>query len=115
MRAKYWNPGDRRRDPEEISDLIGGVLEQVSVDADVRHGDIIDRWDRFAPGDWRNAKPVGVREGRLLVVVPDGATASLLRYQIGPLLSAIEDHIGAGIVRDVKLSVESPRTGRNPM
>ena len=28
MRAKYWNPGGRRRDPEEISDLIGGVLEQ---------------------------------------------------------------------------------------
>ena len=105
MRAKYLKdePGSN---PEEISDLIGAVLETVSVGADVRHSQIVDEWERLAPGDWADATPVGVKEGVLLVRVSDGARASLLKYQTEPLVDAIERRIGAGVVTGVRIAVE---------
>ena len=105
MRAKYLNT-DPIREPEEISELIGTVLESAIVDADLRHGQLTSDWADFVPADWRNAVPIGVREGTLLVAVPDGATASLLRYQIPPLLTAIQDRYDAGLVTGVRISVD---------
>lgn len=105
MRAKYLKT-NTGRDPEEISDLIGTVLENTEIDVDLRHGQLTTEWGDFVPRDWCNAVPIGVREGTLLVAVPDGATASLLRYQIPPLITAIEDRYGAGLVTGVRLSVD---------
>jgi predicted nucleic acid-binding Zn ribbon protein len=104
-RAKYLSY-DKRREPEEISGVIGAVLENVSIDADIRHGRLISEWSEYVPSDWQFAVPVGVREGSLLVAVPDGATASLLKYQIPPLLMAIQDRYGAGLVTGVRISVD---------
>ena len=106
MRAKYLSNDDSRREPEEISDLIGSIIESASLDVDIRHGDLVGEWLEFAPPDWRLGTPVGVRDGVLLVVVPDGTTASLLRYQTGPLLEAIEARFGADLVAAVRVRVE---------
>jgi predicted nucleic acid-binding Zn ribbon protein len=108
-RAKYLRDDDRRQ-PEEISSLLGAVVEHVKASVDIRHGELIDEWLAVVPDDWTFGTPVGVREGRLLVTVPDGATASLLRYQIGPLLAVIEERYGAGVVTDVRLRVERTRS-----
>ena len=104
MPAKYLRHDDRRQ-PEEISSVLGSIIEHTSVEVDVRHGDLVGEWTDFAPGDWHLGTPVGVRDRTLLVTVPDGATASLLRYQTGTLVTAIGDRYGAGLVTGVRLRV----------
>lgn len=108
MRAKYLGEDDGRH-PEEISAVIGAIIEQSHVDVDIRHGDLIADWARVAPGDWALATPVGVREGVLLATVPDGALASILRYQHRELLDAVAASFGADLVTGIRIRVERPR------
>lgn len=105
MRAKYLQ-GTPRSQPEEISNVIGSIIENTAVDVDMRHGALVDEWASFAPGDWLLGTPVGVREKTLLVVVPDGATASLLRYQTRPLMDAISQRYGGSVIASVRMSVD---------
>ena len=108
MRAKYVSYG-KRREPEEISKFIGSVIENATVDVDVRQGELVGEWSTFVPSDWTLGTPVGVRDGTLLVTVPDGATASRLRYQEKALLTAIGERFGTDVCRRVRLKVV-PRT-----
>ncbi len=108
MRAKYLGDGDRH-EPEEISSLIGSIIERTHVDVDIRHGDLVADWAAYAPGDWSLGTPVGVRDRTLLVTVPDGAVASLLQFQHRELLEAIERSHGAGLVTAVRVRVERRR------
>jgi hypothetical protein len=114
QRAKYLRY-DERRDPEEISSLIGALVEGATVSVDIRHGELIDEWLDVVPDDWTCATPIGVKDGTLLVTVPDGATASLLRFQVEALLDVVEARFGGGVITDVRLRVErsqKPDTSR---
>jgi Dna[CI] antecedent, DciA len=104
MRAKYLNTNPQR-EPQEISDVLGAVIEGATVGIDVRHAEIVARWGAFAPGDWSSATPIGVRDQVLLVEVSDGSVASLLRYQTTQLLSAISEDCGEGLVRSVRIRI----------
>jgi len=104
MRAKYLNPNPRK-EPQEISDVLGKVIEGATVGIDVRHGDLVASWAEFAPGDWSRGTPIGVRDEVLLVEVPDGSVASLLRYQSTQLLTAISEEFGEGLVRSVRVRI----------
>ena len=104
MRAKYLESGERRlvaNEPEEISDLHrkqssrGGERRCWTFATAIS---IAREWAEFvsrrlaACGPCPSASATGV----LLVVVPDGATASLLRYQIpDPCWTAIEERFGS--------------------
>lgn len=104
-RAKYLGYGNRRQ-PEEISEVLGAVIERVSVNIDVRQGDLIARWAEVAPGDWvRVATPIGIRDLTLLVEVADGTGGSLLKYQIQALIDAISTEYGDDLVTSIKLRV----------
>lgn len=113
MRAKYLGDGDRR-EPEEISNVLAAILEQTAVDVDIRQGDLIARWGSVAPGDWALATPVGVRDGVLLVTVPDGATASRLGFQHRALLEAVAEAHGTDLIRSVRVRLERPRSPDSP-
>ncbi len=102
MRAKYLRTGPNRQ-PKEISEILGQVIESAAVGVDVRQAELIDRWVDIVPPDWALGTPVGVRDEVLLVEVQDGATASVLRYQMGPLTRAISDEFGSGLVRSVRV------------
>ncbi len=104
MRAKYLNTNPQRK-PEEISDVLGKVIEGAAVGVDVRQADLVTRWESFVPGDWRFGTPIGVRDEVLLVEAPDGSVASLLRYQTALLLSVISDEFGEGLVRSVRIRI----------
>ena len=105
MRAKYLSSGGRR-DPAEISDVLGSIIEKASVNIDVRHGDLIERWKSLVPPDWASvATPIGVKEGTLLVEVDNGTAGSLLKYQIGSLVEVISDEFGPDLVTNVRLQV----------
>ncbi len=107
MRAKYISTGGRR-EPEEISEILGKVIESAAVGVDVRQAMLVRDWGSFVPGDWGSARPVGVRDGVLLVAVPDGSVGSLLRYQTDALLTAIDDQYGEGLITSVRLQIERP-------
>ena len=106
-RAKYLSYDDGRREPSEISEVIGSIIENATVSVDLRHGELIDHWADVAPGDWALGTPIGVREGTLLVAVQDGATATLLRYQTTALLQALEARFGADLVAAVRVTVDT--------
>jgi len=105
MRARYLSYGNRR-EPTEISDVLGKVIEKASVNIDVRQGDLIERWTEVVPGDWAEvATPIGVRDRTLLVEVENGTAASLLKYQIERLIEAVSKVYGDDLVTAVKLRV----------
>jgi hypothetical protein len=105
MRAKYLGSGEPNH-PKEISELLGSIIEKAAVGIDVRHGELVDAWETFAPEDWVTfGRPVGVRDSTLLVEVADGSAASLLKYQISDLRSAIDDRFGEDLVTAVRVKV----------
>ncbi|MCB1246762.1 MAG: DUF721 domain-containing protein [Acidimicrobiia bacterium] len=114
MRAKYLQP-EPKREPTEISDLLGVVIEKASVGIDVRHGELVSRWEEVAPPDWvRFGRPAGVRRHTLLVEVPDGTAASLLRYQVNDLQRCVAEHFGADLITSVRIRVGgTPRPERS--
>ena len=104
-RAKYLRYG-RRREPEEISNVLGSIIERASGSIDIRQGELIERWAEVAPGDWRSvATPIGIREQSLLVEVENGTAGSLLKYQTQQLVDAIADEFGSGLVTSVRLRI----------
>lgn len=108
MRAKYLGH-KKRREPTEISDILGSVIEQASGSIDVRQGDLIEQWVDVVPGDWAEAAtPIGIRDHTLLVEVENGTAASLLKYQIQRLTDAISEVFGDDLVTGVKLKVATP-------
>jgi predicted nucleic acid-binding Zn ribbon protein len=104
-KAKYLSYGNKRQ-PEEISEVLGSVIERASVNIDVRQGNLIERWSDVAPGDWAEvARPIGIRDHTLLVEVASGAGGSLLKYQIQQLLDAISLEFGTDLVTSVRFRV----------
>ncbi|MEN8041199.1 MAG: DUF721 domain-containing protein [Actinomycetota bacterium] len=107
MKAKYLGQGNRR-EPQEISDVLGTVIEKAAGQIDVRQGDLIRRWTEIVPGDWAEvASPIGVKDQTLLVEVPNGTAASLLKYQVTNLVKSISDEFGDDLVTAVKLRVSA--------
>jgi hypothetical protein len=105
MRAKYYND-DARRNPEEITDILGAIIERAGTGADRKAGTLVEAWDDIVPERWRDlSRPVGIRRQVLLVEVPSGAEASVLRHDTAVLLSAISQRFGSTLVTDVKLRV----------
>jgi len=105
VRAKYLSYGNRR-EPTEISDVLGALIERASVQIDIRQGELIERWKAIAPGDWSDAaRPIGIKDHTLLVEVANGTVGSLLKYQKSQLIDAISDVFGEDLVADVRLRV----------
>ena len=53
-----------------------------------------------------------IREGTLVVEVPNGARASLLRFESDALRARIEARFGAGFVSGIQLRVARPPNRR---
>jgi hypothetical protein len=107
-RAKYLSYG-RRRDPEEISNVLGSIIERASGSIDIRQGELIERWADVVPGDWKSvATPIGIREKSLLVEVENGTAGSLLKYQTQLLVEAIAEEFGSDLVVSVRVRISRP-------
>jgi len=105
VRAKYFNEKPRK-EPTEISELLGTLIENAAVGVDVRHGELVSEWEIVAPADWVTfGSPVGIRSGTLLVEVADGTAASVLKYQIDDLKQAIVERFGDRVVTHVRIKV----------
>lgn len=114
-RAKYYKPGPERRDPEVVDDLIGAIVEKAGASPDLSVSKLVSSWDDIVAERWRGrSKPIGVREQTLLVEVPEGADASLFRYDTADLLGRISTRFGPDLVRAVRFRVEGDGRGGKP-
>lgn len=112
VRAKYLKPKGPN-EPEEISNVLAAVIEKAAVGVDIRHSQLVAEWPTVAPEDWvRFGTPVGVKAGTLLVEVPDGSSASLLKYQIEDLKRAVAGQFGDDLITGVRIKVSQTPTTR---
>ena len=99
-------------DLQRIGDGLEAMLRRLGLPAPGALDRVIDEWATLAGGTWaERSTPVGFSRGELVVEVADGATASLLRYQVGGLLDRLEQGLGARLVETVRLTGERPAKG----
>ena len=94
------------KEPTPLGDLLEGLLSRLGVADPDGAVTLMEQWADIAPSPWsERAAPLAVREGALEVEVTDGATASLLRYQVRQLVAHLDERLGSGLVTDVKIVV----------
>ncbi len=94
------------RDLEPIGRDVDEMLARLGMPTAVDLAQLVADWDDVAGEPFAAmAEPVGLKGGELVVEVPDGAAASLLRYRVGPLLDRLRDHFGEGVVESVRVNV----------
>lgn len=114
-RANYYSNKPGRAEPEKIDDLLGSIIEQAGASADLGAARLVASWDDLVAERWRDrSRPIGVRDQTLLVEVPEGADASLLRYDTAELMRRISTRFGPALVRAVRFRVAGDRRGGKP-
>ena len=96
----------RPRDLERVGKELKSILSRLGIGVGLSLAKIADEWDAIAPEPFGGrSKPVALEEGLLVIEVPDGITATLLRYRTDDVLRALEASLGKGAVTEVKLRV----------
>jgi predicted nucleic acid-binding Zn ribbon protein len=114
-RANYYRGKPKRPDPKPIDDLIGTIIEQAGASPDLGVARLVSSWDTVVSDRWRGrSRPIGVREQTLLIEVPEGADASLLRYDSADLMRRISQRFGPDLVKAVKFRVQGDGRGGKP-
>lgn len=109
-RAKYLSSGDGRREPVEITELLGRFLEGVGSGAGMDAAHLFKDWAEVAGERWETrARPVGIRSGILLVEVDRGGDASLLKFDVPALITRIAARFGPDLVTGVRFRVATIR------
>ena len=74
--------------PQPISDVLAEVMRRLGVSHPVDVAQLVADWDETAGEPWAGrSRPASLEGGELVVEVFDGASASLLRYQVGGLVA----------------------------
>lgn len=111
-RAKYFSAEPPRREPTPITDVLGVVMEHASVSYGSNLVRLREGWRALAGATWAGTTPVAIRDEMVIVEVPDGARASVLRFEADALLRTIQEEYGPGFARGVRLRVARPSTRR---
>lgn len=102
-----------RRDPMPISDLLDAFLARVGGGRAPELTRLTASWDDLAGPPWAGrSRPARFEQSELLVEVPDGATASLLRFKVPDLIARLDGALGHGVVGSVRLRVARGRGRR---
>ena len=114
-RANYYRSEPERPEPEKIDDLLGAIIERAGAGADLSAARLVSSWDEIVAERWRErSRPIGVRDRVLLVEVPDGVDASLLRYDTADVVRRISARFGPDFVRSVRFRVAGDVRGGKP-
>ncbi|MBT8250780.1 MAG: DUF721 domain-containing protein [Acidimicrobiia bacterium] len=71
---------------------------------------VLANWETLAPPVWsEHGRPIRLEDGELVVALPDGATASLLRFRVGELMDAINGALETAAVTTVRVITERTR------
>ena len=99
----------KRREIQQVSSILDAVLAKYGVARAPDMARVIEDWRELAGESWgERTTPMRLTDGDLLVEVPDGTSAAVLRYQIPALIEGLTDALGAGVVTSVSLRVARP-------
>lgn len=111
-RAKYYSDRPPRREPTPITELLGLVVEQAGVTFGSGLARLKEGWKAIGGETWEDTVPMMIRDGLLIIQVPNGARASLLRFEASALQDRIDARFGPGFVKGIRLRVARPQNGR---
>lgn len=93
------------RDPQGISTVLSRVLGDLGWTAGMNAGRVLEEWDQIVGEQVAaNARPVSLEDGTLMVTASSSAWASQLRMLTPHLISTIEEHIGAHVITELKVT-----------
>ena len=92
------------RDPALIGDQVDRLLSERGWSADVSAGGVIGRWAEIVGAEVAaNAEPTSFQDGLLTVRAASSAWATQLRMLSSGLLARLDDEVGQGVVRELKI------------
>jgi hypothetical protein len=99
-----------RRDLAPVGEVLDVVLGRFAGAKQRATLDLFAQWEEIAGPGWEQSRPVKIVEAGVLVVeVPDGASASKLRFGSDELVAAINAALGEDVVTGVRLRVGGRR------
>jgi hypothetical protein len=118
-----WRPRGRDLDarddpgapPREVGEVVRGLLAESPMRRGVALGRLVRAWDRVVgPQLSREARPVGLDQGALLVAASDGAWAAQIRFLTEEIRRRANEELGAEEIRSVRVVVGLGRQGGAP-
>jgi predicted nucleic acid-binding Zn ribbon protein len=118
-----WRPRGRDLDarddpgapPREVGEVVRGLLAESPMRRGVALGRLVRAWDRVVgPQLSREARPVGLEQGALLVAASDGAWAAQIRFLTEEIRRRANEELGAEEIRSVRVVVGLSRQGGAP-
>lgn len=102
MRSVLKNP------PKKAGDILGKLLRNLGVDSFAKEHKVFAVWDE-AVGEplCKNARPVAVHYGSLIVAVRDSAWIQELQFMKGDLKKRLNKHLGKGVITDIRFKLGS--------
>jgi hypothetical protein len=106
-------PHRGKSDLQSVGDLVDGVVSSLGRRVGLgQTAQLWADWPDLAGPEWTKATPIRLEKGTLSVAVPDGMTATRLRYATGELIKRIDDRMGPGVVSNVRLQIRRPKGSR---
>jgi hypothetical protein len=101
---------------EELRPVTGGVFSALSglgmsnIGVSMR---LMKEWDELAGDPWAGqTRPLGIREGELIIETAVPAIVSLLRYATGALHKRLEEAVGTGVISSITVQAPPRHTSR---
>jgi len=69
-------------------------------------GAILNHWEEVLGSNYRSIKPVELRDGRLLVQVPDSVWLNDVQYHKDWIVSKLNEFLGAEIIKEIRFYIK---------
>jgi predicted nucleic acid-binding Zn ribbon protein len=103
----------RRDDPEALTAAIAGLIDARGWQLAAAAGSVFGRWEQIVgPELAAHTRPDGFADGEVTVIADSTAWATQVRLLAGTLVRRLNDELGDGAVRRVK--VRGPAAPRRP-
>jgi len=95
------------KDPSHVSDGLERVMKSMGAPSASGLRALFDDWDEIVGASLAaHCRPVSIDAQTLVLAVEDPAWASELQWLSAPLLEAIDEAVGSGVITEVKLRVD---------
>ncbi len=95
-----------------VGDGLDGLLRSMGMPAALDVPTLVDEWAEIAGEPFASlSRPAAFGSGELILEVPDGSVASLLKYRLGDLVERLSRRFGEGRVTSVRIRVGGRKKG----
>ena len=102
-------PREKNTDPQLFSSAIGRLLDQAGWQQQVAMGSVFGRWAQIVGADLAaHTKPDSFTDGELAVIADSTAWATQVRLLAPMLVKRLNEEVGDGSVRRVKVRGPQP-------